>query len=109
MSRKNVCMMEKRIICITATLIFVLLAAWGINVLMKPSSTKASAENYKYYTSIQVKQGDSLWSIAGNYISADYTDMNDYIDEIKDLNHLNSDAIHAGEYLLVPYYSSQYL
>lgn len=109
MSRKTVCMIEKRILFVTITLIFILLAAWGISSLEDSSSAKASVESYKYYTSIQVKQGDSLWSIAGNYISADYTDMNDYIDEIKDLNHLSSDAIHAGEYLLVPYYSSQYL
>jgi len=31
------------------------------------------------------------------------------MEEVRDLNHLDSDDIHAGEYLLIPYYSSEYL
>lgn len=70
----------------------------------------ASAETaYKYYTSIRIEPGDSLWSIASSYISADYEDMNDYIKEICEINHISQDDIHSGQYLTIPYYSSEYL
>lgn len=111
MNRKMVCMIERRILFFAGTLIFVLFAAWFISGKMDSSEVHALEEvnNYKYYTSIQIQQGDSLWSIAGDYMSADYSDIDEYISEVKQLNHLKSDAIHAGEYLLIPYYSSQYL
>lgn len=70
----------------------------------------ASAEpSYKYYTSIQVEKGDTLWNIAGNYITDDYADIDTYIEEICSINHIADSNIHAGQYLTIPYYSSDYL
>ena len=34
----------------------------------------------KYYTSIEVQSGDTLWSIASDHITEEYRDMNAYID-----------------------------
>lgn len=65
--------------------------------------------SYKYYTSIQVQQGDTLWDIADTYITDEYNDMNEYIREICSINHIDEDAIHAGQYLTIPYYSAEYL
>ena len=58
----------------------------------------------KYYTSVEVSYGDSLWSIAEEYLDADHQSVYDYIDEIKAINGLDSDQIQAGEYLMVSYY-----
>ena len=107
--RKYVCIMERRILIFAATLILVLLTAFLISDRIEAFSVDRAEASYKYYTSIQVKQGESLWSIAGNYMSSDYSDRDAYMEEVKKLNHLNSDDIHAGEYLLIPYSSSQYL
>lgn len=64
---------------------------------------------YKYYTSVTIEAGDSLWSIAANYKTVECGDMDDYIREICKLNHIGeSDAIHAGQYLTIPYYSTEY-
>lgn len=111
MNKKTIRIIEKKILFFAVTLVCVLLTAWMISGRTASSKVNANEEmnNYKYYTSIQIQQGDSLWSIAGNYMSADYADIDEYISEVKQLNHLKSDAIHAGEYLLVPYYSAQYL
>lgn len=70
--------------------------------------TNATQEHctYKYYTSIQVQEGDSLWSIADTYFSEEYHDRDALIREIKILNHIEDDCIHAGKYLTVPYYSA---
>jgi cell division protein YceG involved in septum cleavage len=60
----------------------------------------------KYYTSIEVKSGDTLWSIASEHITDDYDDMNDYINEVCSINKISQNEIHAGQYITIPYYSS---
>lgn len=62
--------------------------------------------SYKYYTSIEVQSGDTLWSIASDHITEEYRDMNAYIDEVCSINKISQDEIHAGQYLTIPYYSS---
>ena len=60
----------------------------------------------KYYTSIEVQSGDTLWSIASDHITEEYRDMNAYIDEVCSINKISQNEIHAGQYLTIPYYSS---
>lgn len=55
----------------------------------------------KYYTQIMVEEGDSLWSIALEYMPADYDDINDYIKDIKRLNHISGETIMAGYSLTI--------
>ena len=73
-------------------------------------STKVTAEKVlsceKLVTSVKIEKGDSLWNIASEYITDEYTDMNIYINEIKKSNGLTSDIIHEGSYIIVPYYNS---
>lgn len=75
-------------------------------------AAKSNAANshtaYKYYTSIQVKAGDSLWSIAKEYYSPEYYNLQEYMEEVAVLNGLSEMTIHTGEYLTVPYYSFDY-
>lgn len=63
---------------------------------------------YKYYTSIQIENGDSLWSIAKIYAEPEYISREDYIKEIKLINSMTSDTIHSGQYLTIFYYSSEF-
>lgn len=65
--------------------------------------------SYKYYTSIQIEKGDTLWDIAEIYVTDDYTDMQEYIEEICAINHISENHIHAGQYITIPYYSNDYL
>lgn len=75
-------------------------------------NAKASSENeafkYKYYTSVTVEAGETLWDIAGEFISDDFESVKDYIKEVKHINHITEDRIYAGEELIVPYYSYEY-
>lgn len=76
------------------------------------SSIRSSAGNgFKYYTSITIEYGETLWSLADEYIDYDnYKDKNSYISEVRSINHLNEDcAIMAGQVLIVPYYSEEYV
>lgn len=95
-----------------AVLFLILCAA--VLILLRCTVSNASAnENapeprYKYYTSIQIQTGDTLWSIAENYMTGEYADIYEYINEVMEINHLNSDFLQAGKRLCVPYYSSEY-
>lgn len=86
------------------------LVIFSVSFLMAKTAEAGTSESsrYKYYTSIQVKPGSSLWEIARKYASSEYKDLNDYIREVREINHLDKDTIYAGSYLCVPYYSSEY-
>ena len=105
-------MFIKRLLLIVTVSIFEL----GLSVILSNDPVDAHIENTaaecgsgvldrcKYYTSIEVSVGDSLWSIAEEYMDAGNQSVYDYIDEIKEINGLKSDQIRAGEYLMVSYY-----
>ena len=75
-------------------------------------NAEASSEQgviaYKYYTSITVQGGETLWDIANAYMSDEFSNVQKYIDEVKNINRLKDDRIYAGEELIVPYYSCEY-
>ena len=58
----------------------------------------------KYYKSIEITEGDTLWSIAKENMTEDYSSVYEYIDEVMEMNNLESDQIHEGQYLTVAYY-----
>lgn len=64
---------------------------------------------YKYYTSIEVQPGDTLWGIAQErYLENGYDDIRDYIRELRRLNHITGDDLSAGSRLIITYYSTEY-
>ncbi len=91
------------------TIIFVI-AAMLFAIIFSATAIKAGNRTdgpvpVKYYTSIEVKSGDTLYSIANTYMSAGYSSADEYINEVMNMNHLSSTTIKAGEYLAIPYYS----
>lgn len=58
----------------------------------------------KYYKTITIEPGDTLWSIAKEYKSGAYKTTQDYVDELISMNHLHSDAITSGQKLVVAYF-----
>lgn len=77
-----------------------------LTVIFTTKKVTAEGEVYrsKQVTSVQIQKGDTLWGIASEYMSDEYNDINEYICEIKLSNRLSSDTIHAGNYIIVPYY-----
>ena len=68
---------------------------------------KSEQPEQKFYKSIEIKEGDTLWGIAKEYRGDDFDSIYDYIDEVMSINGLTSDQIHAGQYLTVAYYDTQ--
>ena len=73
----------------------------AISINAKGSDTDSFEKRYK---SVMVEQDDCLWNIADRYMSVGYTDKRSYVDEVRTLNNINSDEVHYGEYICVPYY-----
>lgn len=71
----------------------------------KTVTAQGSQERVKLVTSVEIKKGDSLWSIASEYMSDEYDNINDYIEVIKKCNGITTDQIHSGNYIVVPYYA----
>ena len=68
-------------------------------------SAQNSSNRNKQVVSIKIEAGDTLWGIAKEYMTEEYNDINEYIEEIKTSNGLFEDTIHEGHYLIVPYYA----
>ncbi|WP_461811181.1 LysM peptidoglycan-binding domain-containing protein [Faecalimonas sp.] len=63
---------------------------------------------FKYYRSIEIKQGDTLWGIAQKYMTEEYSSPQEYIEEIKQLNGLTSNSLQESKHLLVAYYDTSF-
>jgi cell division protein YceG involved in septum cleavage len=105
--RKNYYFKNK--ILLRAVLLAVVCILFTSVILLSLFKTaKATSDNNVirsfHCTSIQIEKNDSLWSIANRYFTDEYTDIDNYITLIKDANNLKTDTIHAGNYLVIPYY-----
>ena len=95
---------QKRILLFTVTCILIagVIVCGSIFTLAKNPAEDMSQP--KYYKSIVIEHGDSLWSIAEEYRTNAYTSTQEYVNELKQLNALTSETIHAGQHLIVSYY-----
>lgn len=102
--RRKKCLMGAA--AMIAAFCLILICSFSYNTIRSNAS-----DGYKYYTSITVGVGESLWEISGNYMDeAHYDSKKDYIAEVCSINHLkDADGITAGQTLIVPYYSSEYI
>lgn len=80
------------------------------SALMHSVRTNAG-DGFKYYTGITVENGDTLWDLADEYMDdAHYGNKASYISEVRSINHLDENcSIKAGQFLIVPYYSDEYI
>ncbi len=95
---------------ITIFVISVLLFIVLVIILSKADSRSIAADGsnptlYKYYTTVEVKAGDSLTSISEDYVKCGPTDTSKFIREVMFINNIdNADKIVAGSVIVVPYY-----
>lgn len=62
---------------------------------------------YKYFTSIQIMPGDTLWTLADQYCDENFRSRDSFIREVLRTNHLLDHELREGYYLIVPYYSTE--
>lgn len=88
-------------------IVVIFIAAVSAVLIMSCNAVKTNAavnSGTKYYKSVIIEPGDTLWSIAERYMDdSEYYDTRDYIKELRTINNLATDNIKCGNHLIVPY------
>jgi len=105
--REAVVRKQKSILAITVIVVVALGILLGSSINAMASSDKDVASFNKYYVSIRVESGDTLWTIADEYVDGFNIEKTDYIEEVCQINEISQNDIHAGDYIVVPYYSQE--
>lgn len=95
----------------TTVVLITCFSVFGFGMNAKAQST-ADAEDirYKYYKSVMVQSGDTIWNYAEEYADEAYYDSyENYINEVVQINALCDEKITSGQYLILPYYSSEFI
>ena len=95
---------QKKILALTITCILIVGVIVCGTIFTFAKNPASDVTKQRFYTSIVIEGGDSLWSIAEEYRSDAYTSTREYIEDLKQLNGLTSETIHAGQHLIVTYY-----
>lgn len=102
---------RRNIFLLCLSTFIILSCALSYRAIVSNAEDKNAVVSYKYFNSITVEEGDTLWSIANTYNDGVHYDSNqDYINEVISINHL-SDAseIQVGYNLIIPYYSTSFV
>lgn len=98
LKKRKIAALTKLLMCLTA----IMLVCSGFVV-----NASAPQNTYKYYTNLKVARGETLWDIAHEHMTDDYDSVNDYINEVRQLNSIIDDSIYYGQQLVIPYYSAE--
>ena len=101
---------EKRPFFITGAVLIISLLSVCFFLYFGDRVVKAQeSANDIQYKVVEIKNGDSLWSIAkenmDNTNDSGFINIYQYIHEIKRCNNMKSNQLNAGCYLMVPYYN----
>lgn len=95
---------RQRELLICAAVLIIGINLCGLMMMNVFANSASDFEKEPRYTSIRIENGDSLWSIAARYAESSPMDVREYVQELKRMNQLTDDTIHAGHYLTVVYY-----
>ena len=102
--------MKRHMFMFILGVIIVLFLSFSYQAIVSNADDSLEDVSYKYYTSIMIESGDTLWTLAEEYgDDIHYKNANSYIQEVMQINHLTSEQINAGEYLIIPYYSTEFV
>lgn len=87
--------------CIASAMVM----AVSIMELTKADVQAEDSNRYKYYTSVEITSGLTLWDLAQTYMTEEYSDWRAYAIEVMDINHMYSTQLTSGNYVVVPYYA----
>ncbi|SHJ89804.1 LysM domain-containing protein [Hespellia stercorisuis DSM 15480] len=108
--KRSAQVLQQKVMLIIAAIALIILCSSVFGGLLTSAHGSRSEEpvNYKYYKSIEIESGDTLWSIAETYMTDEYSSVGDYVEELKSINSLSSEEIHEDQYLTVAYYDTQF-
>ena len=99
---------RQKLILLCLFLVSVIISNFIFSIKVNANNKKPSAETVKMYKSIMVYAGDTLESIAEEYMSDEYASEIKYIKEVSSINGFSSDtSLIPGNKIIVPYYMSK--
>jgi len=99
--------LRRRIVIAIATFVLIICSTLGVTSIKSKAQSATEEIKVKQYASVMIPYGSSLYSLADEYIDDEFYDSYDeYINEVKHINHMDSDDIIAGNYIILPYYES---
>ncbi len=104
-NRRRKQVQRQRIVIFTMIAIFIMI----LSIIFGSRLTYADEQNHnmtpqKYFKSITIQTGDTLTTIAEEFMGSEYQSTSQYIQEVKSLNCMLDDDIASGDHLIVPYY-----
>lgn len=102
---------QRRICTMIATICMIVVCAVSFHGIRSVASNGEDQLKFKYYTQVTVAYGETLWDLSDGYIDyEEYKDKNEYIAEVRSINHLSEEnGVRAGQTLIVPYYSYNFV
>lgn len=89
---------------VLAVMIMVLGSGFCGGILMNAQADDhVGYEPVIFYKSIEIQEGDTLWGIAEEYAPELDLKTAEYVEQLKQMNSLREDTIHAGCHLTVMY------
>lgn len=100
---------KKSTMSISALAVVLLLSLFiSSNFAAAHGNIQENPVSHKYYKSIEIVSGDTLWDIAEDYTDGSYSSIVSYIEELKEINGLHSNHIEESQYLTVAYYKTAF-
>ena len=96
--------LKKSFLVMIMVFIMLLSGFFGRSLMYVMAEEAISPSPEKYYTSIHLEEGDTLWSIAQTYYSDSEESIEEYVRELRQINSLSDNHIDAGHYLTIRYY-----
>lgn len=95
----------KKWLMILVAVVMISSGIFGHSLMSTMAEEGRSPAIHRYYTSIEISQGDTLWSLAHKYSKNSGMTTRQYVNELKAMNNLKEDTIYIGQYLTVVYFS----
>ena len=93
----------KKLMITMALVVLILSNVCGHSLMNALADETELPESQKYYTSIEIQKGDTLWGIADEYAESCRMSTTDYVAELQSMNGLKEDVIHSGQHLTIMY------
>ncbi len=110
LERRRAARRKSLLIRAIAALLLALICVLTFRAFAGKASAEDQVPSFKYYTSLTVKAGDTLNSIARDHMDQEHYSLSSYVQEVCTINHLeDADSIRTGSVLIIPYYSTEYI
>lgn len=108
--RRKLRILKRKLVIFTMITLFTMIGCLHFGKLSTDAHGNLEEDpvSFKYYKSIEIEEGDTLWGIAEEYMSDEYDSVQEYIAELKEINQLVTDDIQSANYLTVVYYDSEF-